>query len=73
MLSAPQAELAKDLLKNPYNFDFLTIGNDAGEKNLYGKARILAELPFFHWEIAITNGLQAAAMIFSVICGLCNE
>ena len=33
-LSAPQADLARETLKNPYNFDFLTIGREAKERDL---------------------------------------
>lgn len=33
-LSAPQADLAKETLKNPYNFDFLMLGKDAQERDL---------------------------------------
>jgi predicted nuclease of restriction endonuclease-like (RecB) superfamily len=38
-----QADLARETLKNPYNFDFLTIGNEAREKDL---------------ETALTNHIQ---------------
>lgn len=33
-LPAPQSELARQLLKDPYAFDFLTLGEDALERNL---------------------------------------
>jgi predicted nuclease of restriction endonuclease-like (RecB) superfamily len=33
-LSAPQADLARETLKNPYNFDFLTLGKEAKERDL---------------------------------------
>ena len=33
-LARPQAELAKETLKNPYNFDFLMLGKDARERDL---------------------------------------
>ncbi len=33
-LSNPQSGLAKETLKNPYNFDFLTLGRDAHERDL---------------------------------------
>ncbi len=33
-LPAPQAELAEQILKDPYNFDFLTLGDDAHERSL---------------------------------------
>jgi predicted nuclease of restriction endonuclease-like (RecB) superfamily len=34
VLPAPQADLAKEILKNPYNFDFLNLGKEAGERDL---------------------------------------
>ncbi len=33
-LPAPQSELARDILKDPYNFDFLTLQKDYAEKDL---------------------------------------
>lgn len=33
-LPAPQSELARQLLKDPYNFDFLTLGAEAHERDL---------------------------------------
>jgi predicted nuclease of restriction endonuclease-like (RecB) superfamily len=33
-LPLPQADLARETLKNPYNFDFLTLGKEAGERDL---------------------------------------
>jgi predicted nuclease of restriction endonuclease-like (RecB) superfamily len=33
-LPAPQSDLAQQLLKDPYNFDFLTLGDDAHERDL---------------------------------------
>ena len=33
-LPAPQSELAQQLLKDPYNFEFLTLGSDAREREL---------------------------------------
>lgn len=33
-LPKPQADLARETLKNPYNFDFLTIGQEAQERDL---------------------------------------
>ncbi|HEV3327058.1 MAG TPA: PDDEXK nuclease domain-containing protein [Puia sp.] len=34
VLPIPQADLARETLKNPYNFDFLTLGKEAGERGL---------------------------------------
>ena len=33
-LPAPQSDLAQQILKDPYNFDFLTLGPDAHERDL---------------------------------------
>ena len=33
-LPAPQSDLAKQVLKDPYNFDFLSLGDDAQERHL---------------------------------------
>ncbi len=33
-LPAPQSDLAQELLKDPYNFDFLTLGSEAEERDL---------------------------------------
>ena len=33
-LPAPQSDLARDLLKDPYNYDFLMLSRDAQEKHL---------------------------------------
>lgn len=33
-LPAPQSDLAQQIIKDPYNFDFLTIGRDAAEREL---------------------------------------
>lgn len=35
-LPVPQADLARETLKNPYNFDFLCLGTEAKEKDLEG-------------------------------------
>jgi predicted nuclease of restriction endonuclease-like (RecB) superfamily len=33
-LPTPQADLARETIKNPYNFDFLNLGKEAGERGL---------------------------------------
>jgi len=33
-LPSPQSDLAQDITKDPYNFDFLTLGDDAHERDL---------------------------------------
>jgi predicted nuclease of restriction endonuclease-like (RecB) superfamily len=34
ILPAPQSELAQQLLKDPYNFDFLSLGQEAQERDI---------------------------------------
>jgi len=34
ILAAPQSDLAHEMLKSPYNFDFLTIGSNAQEREI---------------------------------------
>ena len=50
-LPAPQSDLARDLLKDPYNFDFLTLGEDAQEKHL--QAGLLENLREFLIELGV--------------------
>src|SRR3984957_12328070 len=38
-LPAPQSDLARDITKDPYNFDFLTLGDDAHERGLLDHLR----------------------------------
>lgn len=48
-LPAPQSDLARQLLKDPYNFDFLTLGPDAHERQL--EAGLLEHLRQFLLEL----------------------
>jgi predicted nuclease of restriction endonuclease-like (RecB) superfamily len=50
-LPAPQSDLARDLLKDPYNFDFLTLADDAQEKHL--QAGLLEHLRHFLIELGV--------------------
>jgi predicted nuclease of restriction endonuclease-like (RecB) superfamily len=50
-LPAPQSDLARDLLKDPYNFDFLTLAEDAQEKHL--QAGLLDHLRDFLIELGV--------------------
>jgi predicted nuclease of restriction endonuclease-like (RecB) superfamily len=34
LLPSPQSDLAHDMLKNPYNFDFLTVSKEAHERDI---------------------------------------
>lgn len=50
-LPAPQSELAPQLLKDPYNFDFLTLGEDAHERDL--ERGLLDHLRAFLLELGV--------------------
>jgi predicted nuclease of restriction endonuclease-like (RecB) superfamily len=50
-LPPPQSDLARDLLKDPYNFDFLTLADDAQEKHL--QAGLLEHLREFLIELGV--------------------
>jgi predicted nuclease of restriction endonuclease-like (RecB) superfamily len=50
-LPAPQSELARQILKDPYNFDFLTLGKEAQERDL--EAALLCHLQEFLLELGV--------------------
>jgi predicted nuclease of restriction endonuclease-like (RecB) superfamily len=50
-LPAPQSDLAQQILKDPYNFDFLTLAADAREKEL--EAGILEHIRKFLLELGL--------------------
>lgn len=50
-LPAPQSELARQILKDPYNFDFLTLGREAQERDL--EAALLSHLQEFLLELGV--------------------
>jgi predicted nuclease of restriction endonuclease-like (RecB) superfamily len=50
-LPAPQSDLAQQVLKDPYNFDFLTLSKDAREKEL--EAGLLEHLRKFLLELGV--------------------
>jgi predicted nuclease of restriction endonuclease-like (RecB) superfamily len=50
-LPTPQSDLANQLLKDPYNFEFLTIANDAHENEL--QKGLLANLREFMLELGV--------------------
>ncbi len=50
-LPSPQSDLARDLLKDPYNFDFLTLSGDAHEKHV--QAGLLEHLREFLIELGV--------------------
>jgi predicted nuclease of restriction endonuclease-like (RecB) superfamily len=50
-LPAPQSELAQQILKDPYNFDFLTLGDDAHERDL--ERALIEHLRSFLLELGV--------------------
>jgi predicted nuclease of restriction endonuclease-like (RecB) superfamily len=50
-LPAPQSELAKQILKDPYNFDFLTLGKESQERDL--EEALLIHLQEFLLELGV--------------------
>jgi predicted nuclease of restriction endonuclease-like (RecB) superfamily len=50
-LPAPQSELAQQVLKDPYNFDFLTLGREAEERDL--EKGLLEHLREFLLELGV--------------------
>jgi predicted nuclease of restriction endonuclease-like (RecB) superfamily len=50
-LPAPQSELARQILKDPYNFDFLTLGKEAQERDL--EVGLLSHLQEFLLELGV--------------------
>jgi predicted nuclease of restriction endonuclease-like (RecB) superfamily len=50
-LPAPQSDLAQNLLKDPYNFDFLTLGNEADERDI--ERGLVAHIRDFLLELGV--------------------
>ncbi|HEY3295265.1 MAG TPA: PDDEXK nuclease domain-containing protein [bacterium] len=50
-LPSPQSELAQQILKDPYNFDFLSLGEDVKERDLH--RGLLAHLREFLLELGV--------------------
>ncbi|MCU0240551.1 MAG: PDDEXK nuclease domain-containing protein [Pyrinomonadaceae bacterium] len=50
-LPKPQSDLANQLLKDPYNFDFLTLHNDAHERDL--ENALIADIQKFLLELGV--------------------
>jgi predicted nuclease of restriction endonuclease-like (RecB) superfamily len=50
-LPEPQSDLARDITKDPYNFDFLTLGDDAHERDL--ERGLLEHLRQFLLELGV--------------------
>ena len=54
-LSSPQSDLAQDITKDPYNFDFLTLGDDAHERDM--ERGLLEHLRQFLLEYRLAESL----------------
>ncbi len=72
-LPAPQSDLAQQLLKDPYNFDFLTLTQDAHERDL--ETGLVGHIQRFLLELGVGSHLSAdsirwklAAKIFVFTC-----
>jgi predicted nuclease of restriction endonuclease-like (RecB) superfamily len=50
-LPSPQSDLAQDITKDPYNFDFLTLGDDAHERDM--ERGLLEHLRQFLLELSV--------------------
>jgi predicted nuclease of restriction endonuclease-like (RecB) superfamily len=50
-LPSPQSDLAQDITKDPYNFDFLTLGDDAHERDM--ERGLLEHLRQFLLELGV--------------------
>ena len=50
-LPKPQSDLARQIIKDPYNFDFLTLTNEAQERDL--ERGLLAHLRQFLIELGV--------------------
>ena len=50
-LPAPQSELAQQIIKDPYNFDFLSLGSEAKERDL--ERGLIAQLQKFLLELGV--------------------
>jgi len=50
-LPAPQSELAQQVIKDPYNFDFLSLGSEAKERDL--ERGLIAQLQKFLMELGV--------------------
>jgi predicted nuclease of restriction endonuclease-like (RecB) superfamily len=50
-LPAPQSELAQQIVKDPYNFDFLSLGSEAKERDL--ERGLIAQLQKFLLELGV--------------------
>lgn len=59
-LPSPQSDLARDITKDPYNFDFLTLGDDAHERDL--ERGLLDHLRQFLLELGVGFALRGESV-----------
>jgi len=63
-LPAPQSELAQELLKDPYNFDFLTLATEAQERDL--EQGLLAHLRQFLIELGLGFAFVGSQVLLEI-------
>jgi predicted nuclease of restriction endonuclease-like (RecB) superfamily len=63
-LPPAQSDLAQQLIKDPYNFDFLTLGADAQERDL--ENALLAQVQKFLIELGVGFALVGRQVMFKV-------
>ena len=64
VLSAPQSDLARETLKDPYIFDFLSLGSDAAERDL--ERGLIAEVRNFLLELGAGFALVGTQVLLEV-------
>ena len=64
-LPSPQSDLAHQLLKDPYNFDFLTLTKEAHERDL--ENGLLAHLRQFLVELGVLLDVFVAIFVISIM------
>ncbi len=63
-LPAPQSDLAQQLIKDPYNFDFLTLGQEAKERDL--ERALLSHVQQFLLELGVGFALLGSQVPIAV-------
>ncbi len=63
-LPSPQSDLAQQLIKDPYNFDFLTLGQEAKERDL--ERALLAHVQQFLLELGVGFALVGSQVPIEV-------
>jgi predicted nuclease of restriction endonuclease-like (RecB) superfamily len=63
-LPPPQSDLAQQTIKDPYNFDFLTLGTDAQERDL--ELGLLDHIQKFLLELGVGFAFMGRQVHFQV-------